>query len=692
MTTGLPKALTDFEDLSDAEQTLLEACRRGLFARIAAERPTARTAENRVRSTLLRFLVLGTDPAFTMHAVGIQLIGAWIEGLFDLEAATATCEMYFEACVFERVDLQRATVRYLAICRSVVNGPVNAHDLQCDGGLLLRHTSVEGPADFARARVQGAVDCSGARFLHRPNALSFDGVRVSDSVLLREGFCAHGAVRFIQARIDGALEACGGRFENTGDVALFCDGAVIGGSVLLTDGFAADGEVRLTNARIGGNLECSGGCFEAPVDALVCDGAAIGGAFIFGGGARCRGTMRLVAAKIGLDLDCCGGSMTGTECALMADGVQVSRSVFLRDGFKAAGSIRLLRATIGETFDTTGATIANPGAIGLFCDGARIRGDLFLRDGFQCSGDVRLVGVTIGGNLSCIDCTIDRVEDVALSCDGASVSGAFFFRAIRGITGAVDLSSMRVGTLCDDAESWDRVTGPLSLDGLTYTRFAGGAPTDGKTRVHWLEKQGLNDVRTAFRPQPWEQLVSVLRTMGHVGEARHVAIAKQVRRRRTGQVPAMTRPFHWLYGALVGYGYQPGRLVVIMACVWLACALVYGLAVHPALVGGTPLLAPAHREPDASCLIALATDRKAACGSPAPDYEGFVPLVYSLDVLMPVVNLGYKATWQPLVSDDQQRPLFWGRMLRLVYWFEIAFGWVAGVLLVGVLGSLIKKE
>jgi hypothetical protein len=68
------------------------------------------------------------------------------------------------------------------------------------------------------------------------------------------------------------------------------------------------------------------------------------------------------------------------------------------------------------------------------------------------------------------------------------------------------------------------------------------------------------------------------------------------------------------------------------------------------------------------------------------------PLIYSADVLLPVVDLGYKDEWQPVVADRDGNPLIWGRLLRFFYWFEIAFGWVAGLLLVGVPGNLIKKD
>ena len=79
------------------------------------------------------------------------------------------------------------------------------------------------------------------------------------------------------------------------------------------------------------------------------------------------------------------------------------------------------------------------------------------------------------------------------------------------------------------------------------------------------------------------------------------------------------------------------------------------------------------------------------CVSPVPDYESFVPLIYSLDVLLPV-DIGYAGEWTPVVRNPADKPLYLGRALRFLYWFEIGFGWLSGLLLVAALGNLIKKD
>lgn len=307
---------------------------------------------------------------------------------------------------------------------------------------------------------------------------------------------------------------------------------------------------------------------------------------------------------------------------------------------------------------------------GLQCDDA-----IFLRTGFRSTGEIRLLGATIQavdlGEGSFINATGN-----ALSFDGCQVLGVFYFSNITSIEGRVVMASARVGTLTDDEKSWSLAGKKLVLDGFVYDRLDGGW-TDAQTRIAWLDRQWPSHLAEAFRPQPWEQLVAVLRQMGHPEAARAVAIAKQDRLRRADKVVRGARTLHLLYGLVVGYGYRPLRLLTTTAAVWMLCSLAYWAATNPAWFGAeNHLLVPPRSEAEA----------------PAPDYRNFVPLIYSADVLLPVVDLGYKDEWQPVVADAAGNPLLWGQLLRFLYWFEIAFGWVAGLLLVGVLGNLIKKD
>ena len=74
----------------------------------------------------------------------------------------------------------------------------------------------------------------------------------------------------------------------------------------------------------------------------------------------------------------------------------------------------------------------------------------------------------------------------------------------------------------------------IHLDGFTYERFGGIAPIDAKARKKWLKCQPAAHMSDDFKPQPFEQVIKVLKNMGHPEEARLLAIERQgflVRRR-----------------------------------------------------------------------------------------------------------------------------------------------------------------
>lgn len=338
---------------------------------------------------------------------------------------------------------------------------------------------------------------------------------------------------------------------------------------------------------------------------------------------------------------------------------------------------------------------------GLMGDALHCAGDVFLNNGFHATGEVGFCGATIEGDLNCEGAHFENPGGAALTCDDARVTGRFLFRDYHHpdrkivplkVEGSINLCLMEAGSLCDQDGGWG--AGQLVLDGFTYGRLAGGGPTDAESRIKWLLRQRPDHLGKAFTPQPWEQLASVLRTMGHADEARKVAVAKHESMRNAGRYVGDSRLWDWIYGNLVGYGYRPWKLFRIAFWVWAFCTLAYLAAVRPSAVGtGTYYLGPPRSEPNAACLVQRAAARsETPCPYAVPRYQDFFAPIYSLEVMLPIINLGGKERWQPVISDAAGRPLFWGHALRILYWLHTAFGWLAGLLLVGVVGTLIKRE
>ncbi len=422
-------------------------------------------------------------------------------------------------------------------------------------------------------------------------------------------------------------------------------------------------------------------------------------------GFRSTEEIRLLGAQIGGSLSCGGAKLDGKDGdALSADRAVIKGDVFLNNEFTATGQVRLLGAQIGGNLECGGAKLDGKEGDALSTSRAVIQGNVLLNKGFTSIGTVRLNGMKISGNLECNDATFSSNKDHTLSADGLSVNGRFVFKNLRTSARRVSLASARVGRLIDDAAAWgDNVV----LDGFVYGHISGGAPTDATTRLQWLNKQPQGH-RTAssFRPQPWKQLHNLLLSMGHAEDARQVAIALEDHLRTAdliGQTPqewpawkrfayrATARGMHAAFGQLMGYGYRPMRLGAWMVGVWLVCSAVYWTAALQGAMGPSNPLAFQKYD---SC-----TSNWYLCPELPEEYTGFSPLMYSLDVLLPVVNLQQEQDWAPLIPTP--KAVWYEELLghwtskhvvRLFVWFEILFGWVASLLLVAVLSGLTKRR
>ena len=80
-----------------------------------------------------------------------------------------------------------------------------------------------------------------------------------------------------------------------------------------------------------------------------------------------------------------------------------------------------------------------------------------------------------------------------------------------------------------------------------------------------------------------------------------------------------------------------------------------------------------------------------ACPLP-PEYTTLQPALYSLDLILPVINLQQDGDWAPIVARSDGSPLFWGHALRGLVWFEILFGWITSLMLAAVVANLVRKD
>lgn len=578
----------EFVPLRPAEKELLAACRLGNRAEIGTVRPEQSNQDNSVRAEFLRFLALGGDERAPVHEHGIQVVGAWIEGVLDLEAARVTSPLTLFICHFD------------------------------------------APPIFRDARIAGTLN----------------------------------------------LEGC----ELPGLVGnrMVCEG-----SIFFRNGFVATGKVDLHSARITNNLACS-------------------------------------CANFSIDLSNAKEDDPSTWIAFCAQSAVIGGGVFLNDRFNVVGEVQLLNIQVGGDMDF-GAAILNAADFrdhpALTADRAMINGDVFLNHHYAANGLVSFTGAQIEGSLDCTSATLQNEAGYSLVLARAVIKGALIFQTSSPVTG-VSLESCHVGQLIDDAESWG---GDIILDGFSYDCLTGEkTPTDAETRLAWLGKQRADHFTGAnFTPQPWQQLMRCLRTMGHLEQARQIAIQREVHLRnidRIGQTPSNSnaafrcayrlsaRGLHRGFGLLVDFGYRPLKLVGWLIGVWLLAGAGYWRAAQNAVFApSNPLVFDRidydHCRPNSDRVNGKPrVGNWYLCAAGPGEYTAFSPLAYSLDLILPLVDLQQERDWAPIIPTPKAAwymellALDRFHLTRLLVWFEILFGWIASLLLVAVLSGLTNRD
>jgi hypothetical protein len=136
-----------------------------------------------------------------------------------------------------------------------------------------------------------------------------------------------------------------------------------------------------------------------------------------------------------------------------------------------------------------------------------------------------------------------------------------------------------------------------------------------------------------FRPHPYQQLAKVLRERGQEADAQRILIGKEkARLAKDHTLSRRARWWQWFLGRSMAYGYRPQ---------WL---LLYALI--PLMVGWG-LFAAGDRAGLMVPSKAEAYPHYERNGQLPPFYPPFRPLLYSLDTLLPIINLGQKDYWWP---------------------------------------------
>ena len=622
-----------------------------------------------IRAEVICALLLGALPVEPGFSPALRLRGARIDGRVDIMGATVTSPIVCEHCYFDQelrfVEATTKTVRFVSCRLASFNGA----RMRAEGIVNFADTSVGNTLRLDRAKVMGEVCLGRARLGQDPAgiALAAEGLTVEGPLECNDGFTARGSILMRGARIGGRLDFANAELHCPGSQALRAGHLVVDGP-LQASGLKAEGEVRLTNGRIAGWMSLRGASLHNPGGyALAAGGIVVGGGLWCQDGFAAEGEVRLIGAQLGANFDLGGASLvnaggvalnldhaslrdmdgTGLEIsagtfslvnaqiagrmkltaarldpgagrpALAGDGVSIG-GVLQLNGLRTQGEVSLRTSRVGVRMYLLGAELANPGGVALRLSRSEIATDMFCDD-MSVHGTMKLSGVRIGNQLRLARVRLAAEGSVALEADALRAETMTLLPR-EPIKGVVNLRFAQLDRLQDDPSRWPE---QLILDGFRYGGLRPLLPA--RERLCWLARDP-----DSHQSQPYEQLAAAYDAIGRGDEARRVLYAKERRERMAKS--ALGRVWGVVQDVTVAYGYRPWRAVIWMVVLLASGSIVFALSPPPPLVQGqTP---------------------------------HFNAVIYTFDLLIPIVDLGQKHAFNP--SGAQQ-------------WFSyllIAAGWI----------------
>jgi len=411
------------------------------------------------------------------------------------------------------------------------------------------------------------------------------------------------------------------------------------------------------------------------------ESARIGGAATFGGGHFHYGD------------DGVWDSFPQRKTALHLWGAEVKQGVAMCCSFESVGAVELDQAVIGGNLSLLGGRFTNPDNVAISFDRATIGGGVFIapfemgvlggavqtpdpeaayRAPFISDGMVSLSAAHVAGVVWVYQAIFGGKagEQHGLDASAANVSDVLVMAQLKLEHGAiVNLSGASARTLADDEQSWP-APGKLSLDGFDYRAIATVSPQKASIRLKWLGLQ------PGFYPQPYRQLAKVMREGGNDAGAVTVLIAMEDSRL------ANSGTFWRIWGGFlkgtIGYGHRP-----LLTLLWSLIVVLLGWA-FAAIGARTGVMRPTWPESVPHSLEA--------------SYEEFHPLIYSLDVFLPFVDLHQEHYWWPDARASGHFAIFGrdlrmsGRMLRYYLWLQVIAGWLLSAIFVAGVTGLLRND
>ncbi|MEV4832614.1 hypothetical protein AB0K25_30375 [Micromonospora sp. NPDC049257] len=495
--------------------------------------------------------------------------------------------------------------------------------------LLADHLGVDGSGHFRNFRAEGAVHLHGSRFecnllvdnakisSDAGTALTLDGTTIGAALAVEDCEIA-GSILLIAATVQGALTLRNTEISPHGSWAVDARRADIRGGVDGAKGFTAHGSVSFANAKISVTLNLTEAAIVTPRrHALIAAGLVLDGDLI-GDRAKVEGLVDLTAANVTGNVRLADAELTGVPLEESSRGREIDQ---LRRG------------------DWRGVSLRATASI--------IHGDIDLR-GARLKESLVLESATVQRSVLLDGTTLEVKDSMAIRADGMKAA-MLSLRFRDAPTGGISLAAAAVGTLRDNERSWPK-SAAVVLEGFTYGLLDTNLTVVDRLRL-------LQHATPTYSPHPYEQLASNLTAAGQDDDADIVRLASI--RRSHASSRFLIRIWGKLQDYVVGYGFSPMRALAIFLVLFIGASVWFTV---------TPY----------SCGEAAYADLP-ICPIKADEHPTWDPWLYSLDLLIPLVNLGHDNAWDPTGSS------------KAVMYVLVIGGWVLTTTIVAAAGRSLRR-
>ena len=348
------------------------------------------------------------------------------------------------------------------------------------------------------------------------------------------------------------------------------------------------------------------------------------------------GEFRLAGSRVGGSVLLDGATLRNEGgYALHAPNMSVGARFLARDGFSALGKVQLAGLRVDGDLNFRNALLRNPGGDALLGYGIQTGASLALTEGFHAEGAVRLSRAKIGGAIFLEEACLDNPGGDAIRCRNTQAQTLHLGAGLEA-SGIADFRNSQFANIRDEDAHWPR---RLRLTGLGYGELV--PPLSAALRVQWLRR----DV-DGYVPRNYETLAAMYRNAGDDSGARQVLLARE--REHRAHLPWYGRAWSWLQEVTVGYGYRPLRAAAWLLAFLAAGTLAFGLH-HPPPLAGVP-------------------------------HPAFNPLIYTLDLVLPLVDLGQRSAYDPQGAQ------------RWLAYLLIAVGWIFATTIASGIARVLRRQ